>query len=56
VCLVLVTVVVAAGALLVERINTEIPLSGLTKSLSVGAAAVAFWAALVLARRKKLKG
>lgn len=53
--LVLVTLVVAAGALLVEKINTEVPLSGLTQSLSVGAAAAAFLAALLLVRRKKVK-
>ena len=53
--LVLVAIVVACGALLVEQINTEVTLSGLTKSLSVMAAAVAFWAALVLVRRQKVK-
>lgn len=55
VLLVLVAVVVASGALFVEKLNAEVTLSGLTKSLSVIAAAAAFWAALVLARRKKVK-
>ena len=53
--LVLVAMVVACGALLVEQINTEVTLSGLTKSLNVMAAAAAFWAALVLVRRQKVK-
>ena len=55
VLLVLLAVVVASGALLVEEINTKVSLSGFIKSLSVIAAAVAFWAALVFVRRQKVK-